>query len=163
MGGAGGQWGNGVRGSALRARHPRHRMRPLQRQARARPRHGQRPRPQPDPPALLVLLSNLTIYPGSSRIGPRSRRRISDPTFTETDIRADQAGPFVTAVAARTPDPLQSVLGTGITGRPVRSTATNTDYFVTQSLKIKASRPFFDDREAKFSGAASCLIGKDGT
>jgi putative ABC transport system permease protein len=100
--------------------------------------------------------SNLTIYPGSSRMGPRSSGASSDQPFTETDIALIRQEPFVTAVAARNPGS-----ATVVSGQDNWSTSlsgTNTDYFVTQSLKISEGR-FFDDREAS-SGAAVAVIGR---
>ena len=100
--------------------------------------------------------SNLTIYPGSSRRGPRSGGASSDQPFTDADVELIRQEPFVTAVAAR-----NSGSVTVISGQDNWSTSlygTNTDYFTTQSLSEAEGR-FFDDREVS-SGAAVAIIGK---
>tara|TARA_R110000803_G_scaffold64783_2_gene125879 strand:+ start:124 stop:1356 length:1233 start_codon:yes stop_codon:yes gene_type:complete len=100
--------------------------------------------------------SNLTIYPGSSRRGPRSGGASSDQPFTDADVELIRQEPFVTAVAAR-----NSGSVTVISGQDNWSTSlygTNTDYFTTQSLSAAEGR-FFDDREVS-SGAAVAIIGK---
>jgi putative ABC transport system permease protein len=100
--------------------------------------------------------SNLTIYPGSSRRGPRSGGASSDQPFTEADVALIRQEPFVTAVAARNSGSVAVISGednwsTSLSG-------TNTDYFVTQSLKTREGR-LFNEREAS-SGAAVAVIGK---
>ncbi|MEH6411726.1 MAG: ABC transporter permease [Hyphomonas sp.] len=100
--------------------------------------------------------SNLTIYPGASRGGPRSGGASSDQPFTDADIDLIRQEPFVTAVAAR-----NSGSVTVISGQDNWSTSlygTNTDYFITQSLQTAEGR-FFDDREVS-SGAAVAVIGR---
>jgi putative ABC transport system permease protein len=100
--------------------------------------------------------SNLTIYPGASRGGPRSSGASSDQPFTDADIDVIRQEPFVTAVAAR-----NSGSVTVISGQDNWSTSlygTNTDYFITQSLQTAEGR-FFDDREVS-SGAAVAVIGR---
>ena len=100
--------------------------------------------------------SNLTIFPGASRRGPRSGGASSDQPFTDADVEQIRQEPFVTAVAAR-----NSGSVTVISGQDNWSTSlygTNTDYFITQSLSAAEGR-FFDDREVS-SGAAVAIIGK---
>ncbi len=100
--------------------------------------------------------SNLTVYPGSSRRGPRSGGASSDQPFTDAIVEQIRQETYVTAVAAR-----NQASVTVVSGQDNWSTSlngTNTDYFVTQSLKASEGR-FFDDREAS-SGAAVAVIGK---
>ena len=100
--------------------------------------------------------SNLTLFPGASRRGPRSGGASSDQPFTDADVEQIRQEPFVTAVAAR-----NSGSVTVISGQDNWSTSlygTNTDYFITQSLSAAEGR-FFDDREVS-SGAAVAIIGK---
>ena len=100
--------------------------------------------------------SNLNIFPGASRRGPRSGGASSDQPFTDADIELIRQEPFVTAVAAR-----NSGSVTVISGQDNWSTSlygTNTDYFATQSLSAAEGR-LFDDREVS-SGAAVAIIGK---
>ena len=100
--------------------------------------------------------SNLTIFPGASRGRARSSGASSDQPFTESDVAQLKQEPFVTAVAARISGSVMVVSGEDNWSTSLQGT--NTDYFVTQSLKTSEGR-LFDDREAS-SGAAVAVIGK---